>query len=290
MAEAPARWTVGSVLGFAVEDFQRRGLPSARLDAELLLCHVLGLRRIDLLLERERELAAAELASYRGLIQRRRRAEPVAYLVGTREFYGLPFRVDARVLVPRPDTETLVDVALARTQAVDLAARALDLCTGSGCVALALARSRPTWSVTGVDLSPDALVVARDNAARLGLIQHVAFVEGDLDTPLPEGARYDVITANPPYVPTAELAELDADVRDHEPRLALDGGPDGLALLRRIIERSSSRLTEGGLLVLEVGYGQAEPVAALLAERGFTGIERRRDLGGIDRVVCGHRA
>lgn len=289
MAEAGARWTVGRVLGFAAEDFGKRGLPSARLDAELLLCHVLGLRRIDLLLERERELSAGELGTYRALIQRRRRAEPVAYLVGTREFYGLPFRVDARVLVPRPDTETLVDVALARTRAVDLAARALDLCTGSGCVALALARSRPTWSVTGVDLSPDALAVARDNAARLGLVQNVTFVQGDLDAPLPGGARYDLLTANPPYVPTAELAELDADVRDHEPRLALDGGPDGLVVVRRVVELAASRLAEGGLLALEVGYGQAGQVAALLAARGFSGIELQRDLGGVERVVSGHR-
>src|SRR5450755_2202817 len=227
-------WTIESLLRWAADDFRSRGIDSPRLDAELLLAKALGTTRIQLVVDARRPLSPDELSRMRELVRRRRSREPVAYILGEREFYGREFRVDKRVLVPRPDTETLVEVALARTRGCSMSMRALDLCTGSGCVAISLARERPTASVVGVDLSADALAVARDNALRLGAY-NVALREGDLFEGLGD-ARFDVVTANPPYIASSEIATLMADVRDFEPRLALDGGADGLALVRRIVE------------------------------------------------------
>jgi release factor glutamine methyltransferase len=280
-------WTVRRVITWATDDFRRRGLDSPRLDAELLLAHVLGVDRVRLILEAERPLEPAELEAYRALIQRRRRFEPVAYILGVREFYGLPFRVDSRVLVPRPDTEVLVDVALARTRAGSLSGRALDLCTGSGCVAIAFAKQRPLWRVTATDLSPGALAVARDNALRLGAVWGVDFVESDLDAAVPAGARFELITANPPYITQSELPHLQKDVVDHEPRLALLGGKDGLDVVRRIVELAPRRLAPRDVLATEVGAGQAAEAMRLFREAGLSSVEATRDLGGIERVVSG---
>jgi release factor glutamine methyltransferase len=165
----------------------------------------------------------------------------------------------------------------------------LDLCTGSGCIAIAFAKERPTWRVTAVDLSPDAASVARENVRRSGVVHQLAVLEGDLFSPLPEGAQFELITANPPYIPSAEIAGLDADVRDFEPHLALDGGADGLHITRRLIDGATSYLTPGGLLALEGGFDQAPQVAALLAQHGFEQITRSKDLSGIERVVSGRR-
>lgn len=280
-------WSIGRVLRWAAEDFARRGHSSPRLDAELLLGLVLGVDRIRLIMDATRPLADSELSAYRELIKRRRRGEPIAYIRGEREFYGHRFRVDARVLVPRPDTEILVEVALARTLARSLYGRALDLCTGSGCVAIAFALARRTWKVTGVDVSEPAAGLARENAERLGAAFSTRWLLGDLFAPLAPGERFELITANPPYIPQAEIAGLDADVRDFEPHLALDGGADGLDLVRRVIEEAPEHLAAGGVLALEVGHDQAERTAALLEARGFNAIERQRDYGRIERVVSG---
>ena len=279
-------WTIDEVLRWAAEDFRARGLPTARLDAELLLAHALSTTRVQLVVDSKRPLDAAELTRFRELVKRRRAREPVAYLLGRREFYGRTFRVDRRVLVPRPDTEVLVDVAMDRTRHVSMAMRALDVCTGSGCVAITLARERPTSRVVATDVHVDALDVARDNAHRLGAY-NVAFRLGDLFGAVDPAWRFDLVTANPPYVPTGEMAALPADVHDHEPRAALDGGEDGLALVRLIVEGASAHLAAGGVLAIEVGAGEAEAVAALLRRRGFAAIACRRDYGGIERVVSG---
>jgi release factor glutamine methyltransferase len=288
-AASADEWTVARVVTWATDDFRRRGLDSPRLDAELLLAHVLGVDRIRLFVDFARTLAPGELSRFRELIQRRRRAEPVAYILGTREFFGLRFIVDERVLVPRPDTETLVEVALERTKEAHLHGEVLDLCTGSGCVALAFASSRPTWRVTGTDVSADAINVARDNAKRFGAVHHARFVVSDIDQALPLDTRFDLVTANPPYIPTADVATLPADIRDHEPRLALDGGPDGLDVIRRVLEAAQRRLNPEGIVALEVGYDQAARVAELFLGAGFTDVERRTDYGGIERVVSGRR-
>jgi release factor glutamine methyltransferase len=282
-------WSIKRVLAWASDDFKRRGNKSARLDAELLLGEALGLDRIRLIVESERPLTEDELSRYRGLIKRRRASEPMAYILGRREFFALPLLVDRRVLIPRPDTEVLVETALDGTRERHLYGRMLDLCTGSGCVAIAFAKERPTWRVTAVDLSPDAAIVARENVRRAGVAHQLAILEGDLFAPLPRSAQFELITANPPYIPSADIEGLDADVRDFEPHLALDGGSDGLQITRRLVGDASHYLTPGGLLALEGGFDQAPAVAALLAEHGFDEITRRKDLAGIERVVSGRK-
>jgi release factor glutamine methyltransferase len=280
-------WTIRRVLTWAATDLKSRGSTSPRLDAELLLANVLGIDRIGLIVDAERPLAKDELARYRGLHQRRRAGEPVAYLLGQREFFGRLFRVDRRVLIPRPDTEVLVEVALERTRHLSLSARVLDLCTGSGCVAISLACERPTTRVLAVDLSEGALAVAADNAIRLNAIQAMGLLRSDLFEGVPASARFDLVTANPPYIADAEVETLVVDIKGFEPRLALAGGPDGLALVRRLVADAPARLAPGGVLAIEVGAGQAGDVAALFEHAGLSAIERRRDYGGHERVVSG---
>ncbi|HET9954897.1 MAG TPA: peptide chain release factor N(5)-glutamine methyltransferase [Polyangiaceae bacterium] len=282
---SPEPWSIARVLRFATEDFEKRRFSSPRLDAELLLGHVLGVDRVRLILDATRPLTEPELQAYRELIKRRRRGEPVAYLRGQREFYGRVFRVDRRVLVPRPETELLVEVALTRTRARSLYGRALDLCTGSGCVATTFARERRTWRVTGADISEPALQVARDNALRLGAIHNLDFVQGDLFEGVPPKARFELVTANAPYIPHQDIAGLDSDVRDFEPKLALDGGADGLVIIRRIVAQASARLVPGGVLALEVGYDQAPRVSELLHAAGFDAVQIQKDYAGHQRIV-----
>ena len=280
-------WSVRRVLAWAAEDLKRRGNDTARLDAELLLARVLRLDRIGLILHSERPLQPAELDRFRELFKRRRAGEPIAYLLGEREFYGIALRVDARALIPRPDTERLVEVALERTRARSMRGAALDLCTGSGCVAIALCRARPTWSVTASDISADALRVARNNALRTGAVRNLELVEGPLFAPV-AGRRFDLVTANPPYIPSPEIPQLPVDVREFEPLLALDGGPDGLDLVRSIAARAASHLSPGGLLALEIGADQGNAALAVLEQQGFRALELATDLGGRDRVVSGY--
>jgi len=282
-------WTVGRVISWAADDFRRRGIESPRFEAELLLAHALKIDRMRVIIEPARPLDDGELARYRDLIRRRRSGEPVAYIRGEKEFYGRVFHIDKRVLVPRPDTEILVETALRRTMTSSMGGRYLDLCTGSGCVAVSLARERPTCKVFAVDLSPDALDVAVKNAIRLGAVFQMAFLLGDLFEPLARlaGLRFELITANPPYITDPEFATLPADVRGFEPRMALSGGPDGLAVLRRVVAGARTRLRSGGVLAVEMGAGQAEGVKALFVEAGFTDIAVDKDYGGHERVVSG---
>lgn len=291
MAEPARDWTVRDVVAWMTDDLKKRGVEGARLDAELIVGQALGIERIKVIVGGERQLEPAELEHIRALFRRRRGAEPVAYLRGFREFYGRNFRVDRRVLVPRPDTEILVQVALDATRHLDLSATVLDLCTGSGCVAITLKLERPTIVVDATDLSEGAIAVARDNALRLGAVFNVRFVVGDLFAALGDpSARYDLITANPPYIATGEIAELQPDVRDHEPRLALDGGKDGLDLVRRIVAEAPKWLADQGTLAMEIGAGQAPAVEQLFRKRGFVDVKSARDYGGHDRVVSGRRA
>ena len=289
------RWTTAR--------FTERALPSPRLDAELLIGHVLGLVRVQLYVQYERVLTPEELASLRDLIKRRQAGESVAYLVGHKEFWKFDFAVDARVLVPRPDTETLVEEAMARLGAPQPDApqgqpdapqadapqpppRIADVGTGSGALAVTLAKLRADAAVFASDVSPAALDVARANAERHAAA--VTFVEGDLDAPLAAHAPFSLIVANLPYIPTADLSSLSPDVRS-EPVLALDGGADGLDLVRRLVTAAPALLSPGGALALEIGAGQAAATNALLRGAGFADIQTRKDLAGIERVVSGVR-
>jgi release factor glutamine methyltransferase len=279
-------WTVGRVVAWATDDFKTRGLETPRLDAELLLGQAIGIERLRILIEPERPLSADELSKYRELIKRRRAREPLAYLRGDREFYGRPFLVTKDVLIPRPDTETLVEVALARTKARYAYGRALDLCTGSGCVAITFAKERPQWRVTATDVSEAALAVARKNAERLGLVWNFRMIRGDLFAPIAD-ERFELITANPPYIPDAEVETLQPEVRVFEPRLALAGGVDGLDLVRRIVNEAPAHLVAGGTLAMEIMAGTGAEVMALFEAGGFTDVALARDYAGRDRVVSG---
>lgn len=279
-------WTIETVLRWAADDFRSRGIESPRLDAELLLGRAISSTRIQLIMDAKRALEEPELTRFRALVKRRRAREPVAYILGEREFYGRIFRVDRRVLIPRPDTETLVDAALERTRPLSMSMRALDLCTGSGCVAITLARERPTSLVLATDMSQDALAVARDNALRLGAY-NVAFRHGDLFEAVDPIRRFDLVTANPPYIPPGEVPSLMPDVRDHEPRLALVAEEDGLAILRRIVSRAAGHLAQAGVLALEVGFGLAPAVRDLFEREGFVDVRVRRDHARVERVVTG---
>lgn len=282
-------WTIRKVLTWATDDLRSRDSDTPRLDAELLLAHVLRINRIGLITDAERPLGKEELAAYRELHKRRRAGEPVAYLLRVREFYGRPFRVDSRVLVPRPDTEILVEVALDRMRERSLSARVLDLCTGSGCVAVTLAKERPTWSLLGSDISEDALVVARDNALRLGALPRIAFTRSDLFAGIAPGSRFDLITANPPYIPDGDKASLAQTIVGFEPHIALFGGSDGLDFAKRIIVGAPAFSSRDAVLAMEIGAGQAQEVAAHFREHGYRDVEVKKDYGSIERVVSGVR-
>lgn len=287
-ASPPATWTVLDVVKWTTARFSERGLATPRLDAELLVAHVLSFPRVQIYVQFERVLAPEELAALRELIKRRQAGESVAYLTGRKEFWKLELAVDARVLVPRPDTETLVEEALARlgAPAEGAAPRIADVGTGSGALAVTLAKLRPDAAVFASDVSAAALEVARANAERLGAA--VTFVEGDLGAPLAAHAPFSLLVANLPYVPTGELAALPADVRS-EPALALDGGADGLDLVRRLVAGAAALMAPGGVLALEIGAGQAEATRSLLRDAGLTDVQTRKDLAGIERVVSGVR-
>jgi release factor glutamine methyltransferase len=279
-------WTILAVLTWTEKRFAERGLLTPRLDAQLLLAHVLEHDRVYLYTHFDQPLGPDELAKFRALIQRRLGGEPVAYLVGKKEFHSLDLAVDARVLVPRPDTETTVEAALALL-AADAAGRIVDVGTGSGAIALALKKERPALEVLAVDRSPDAAAVARANAERLGLAVEV--LEGDLLAPVAARAPFVLIVSNPPYIASAEIATLAVEVRK-EPMAALDGGKDGLDVIRRLVSDAPPLLDAGGALVLEVGAGQAPAVAALFAADGrYDAATVTKDLGGIERVVSSKR-
>jgi release factor glutamine methyltransferase len=278
-------WTTLEVLAWTTQRFTEAGIAAARLEAQILLAHVLGCSRVQLYTGFDKPLGEVELASYRGLIKRRLAGESVSYLVGETEFWGMPFHVGPSVLVPRPDTETVIEVA--RVARPDRAApcRILDLCTGSGVIAVSLAREYPAAQVVATEISPEAAALARKNAARNAVAERVDVREGDLFGPV-RGERFDLIAANPPYIATAVIATLAAEVR-REPVIALDGGADGLAFIDRICADAREHLLPGGALIVEHGYDQADAVRSRFAAAGFTGIALVHDLGKNPRVTWG---
>jgi release factor glutamine methyltransferase len=277
-------WTPLRLIGWTQGFFAQKGVDAPRLTTEVLLAHALSCDRVRLYLDFDKPLGDPELARFRELVRRRADGEPTAYLTGHKEFYGRPFQVDARVLVPRPETEGVLELAL---EALPAGGAALDLCTGSGILGVCLALERPGAQVLATDLSADALAVARANAEALGA--PVTFAQGDLWEAVPPGARYQVIVSNPPYVPRGELDTLSREVR-REPRLALDGGPDGLDLLRRIVAGAPARLLPGGALVLEMHESHQEALPALCRDAGFERAEARKDLAGLPRCTVAHMA
>lgn len=280
MTDAQEPWTILRVLNSSRELFEKRGVDSPRLDAEVLMASALSVERVMLYARYDQPLLPAELEQIRGLVKRRANGEPVAYILGEREFYSLPLEVTNHVLIPRPDTETLVEVALERL-AAHKDPRILDVGTGSGAIALALKKERADALVTASDVSPEALGVARKNAARLGL--ELRLVESDLLERI--DGPYELVAANLPYIPSGQLPSLMREVRNHEPALALDGGPDGLVLIRRLIADLPRVMAPGGVVALEAGHDQLEAVAALLTAAGFAEVRVKKDYGGQPRVA-----
>lgn len=281
-------WTVLKVLQWTAEYFAERGIDRGRLDAELLLGEALGLDRVGLYLNHDRPLTADELAAFREKVGRRARREPLQYILKKAEFWSLPFKVGPGVLVPRPDTETLVEEALKRAEP---SWTILDVGTGSGAIAVALASELPEVRVVGLDSSPQALALAAENVRLNGMAGRVTLLEQDLLRQNLPGGPFDLILSNPPYVPEGDLAGLMPEVRDFEPRQALCGGADGLDFYRLLIPSAHGCLNPGGWLLFEVGIHQAGEVLALFEETGgYTDLFSARDAGGIERVVGGRRS
>jgi release factor glutamine methyltransferase len=274
--------TVLDVVQSTTAYFKKRDIESPRLNAELLLAHALKRKRLDLYLEFERQLTEAELAPLRELVRRRGLGEPLQHLLGTVEFAGRVFLCDKRALVPRPETEQLVE--LLKSQIPNPKSQILDVGTGSGVIALSLAAEFPEAEVLATDISDDALALARENAARLDLQDRVRFAKGNLLEGI-EGA-FDLIVANLPYVPTTDRSTLAREVR-HDPEAALFAGERGDELIRELIIAAPDRFHPGGLLALEVGIGQADGLAALLTEKKYHDIASIRDYGGVTRFLFG---
>jgi release factor glutamine methyltransferase len=276
---------LGEVIRLSTGYLERHGSPTPRLDAELLIGHALGMSRVELYVHHDRPLEEPELEAVRALLERRGAREPVAYVLGTWGFRGLILQVDRRVLVPRPETEELVGVCLELVAGVEHP-RVLDVGTGSGAIALAIKHERPDAAVAACDVSEDVLEVARANGARLGL--EVEWLAGDM-LAAAAGRRFHLLASNPPYVAEGELAGLEPEVRDWEPRLATTAGPDGGALLARLVDEAPPAIDPDGWIALECGAGQAEGVATGMRERGWRDVQVRRDFAGIERVVSGMR-
>lgn len=281
----PSRWTVLSLIEWASGYLAVRGFDETRLHVELMLGHVLALKRIQLYLQFDRPLTPQELAAFKALFRRRMDHEPLQYILGETDFMGVTLGVGPGVLIPRPETELLVETALNHVRGSGRETmHVLDVGTGSGCIAIGLAHQLPALTVLGIDVSEAALTIAKKNLGRYPDL-HVSFEQHDIRTAaLPAGA-FDLILANPPYIAPEEYATLEPEVRDHEPRMALTDEEDGLAFYRVLCALAPRVLRQGGVMMCEIGHGQADAVAALAHAQRLAVREILRDLAGIPRVV-----
>jgi release factor glutamine methyltransferase len=277
-------WTVRALLVWARDWLAKKGVDSPRLDAELLLAHALGCSRTRLYVDFDKPLSPEELARVKPLLQRRAQREPVAYILGVREFYGRPFRVRPGVFIPRPETELLVQLAVEELRP---GARVLDLCAGSGAVGISVAAELPEARVDLVELSAGAVAVARENAEALAPGRTRVF-QGDLFAALPEPARYDAVVANPPYVAQADRERLAPEILAHEPHQALFAGGGGRAVIERIVAEAGRWLAAAGLLALEIDPALSAHVRERFTESGFSRVRVVKDLAGLDRHVLGN--
>lgn len=278
-------WTVARVLDWTASYFQDKGFDSARLDAELLISDALSIDRVGIYLQHHKPLQPQELAEIRARVKRRGNHEPVAYITGSRGFWEHDFKVDQRVLVPRPETEHLVEAAIQYLKTIE-SPRVVDVGCGSGCITISVAQAVTEARVLGIDLSPDALIIAQENATALGA-ESVEWAQGDLLDG--QDGPFDLILSNPPYIPSADLDELMPSVRDFEPHMALDGGEDGLNLYRRLIPQAYDRLVPDGVLMVEIGHDQGTAVVEIFGECGFDEVSLGKDYASLDRWVRGRR-
>ncbi len=290
-------WTILRLLEWTAEFFKKHEIPNPRLDAELLLSHVLGKKRIDLYLAFDETVGAGDLTRFKELIQRRQKREPLQYITGVQEFFGVPIKVTPDVLIPRPETEILVEETLKclsqRTNVPTYQRTILDLCTGSGCIIAALANELPDATFTGIDISEKAIAIAKENTQKWS--NRVEFLQGDLFSPLLTHQRtnaptYDVITCNPPYIPSPDFATLQEEVRDYEPKEALVSGDDGLDIVRVIITEAHHHLKPHAPLVMEIGINQASAVKEFIESAGkYDTPIFIKDFSGIDRIVIANK-
>jgi len=282
-------WTILKLLNWAASYFQSHQIDSPKATAEILLAHALDLKRIDLYLQYDRPLNKAELAVFKKLVLRRTKREPVAYIVGTKEFWSLPLRVDKAVLIPRPDTERLVDVALdlLRRETPGRPLQILELGTGSGAITLSLASEQAAHLFFASDISPAATALAKRNAHENNLTNIHFFVGDWLEALRPSTMPFDMIVSNPPYIPSDDIPGLQPEISKYEPLSALDAGPDGLACLRHLVQHAWIYLRPGGHLVLEIGFDQKDALTDFVqAHKRYQDFTVHTDYGGHDRVVC----
>lgn len=283
MAQMKRIWTIQSLLNWTINFFKQKGIESARLDAEVLLAHLLKKERIYLYVHFDEPMQEQELAAFREYVKRRAQHVPVAHIIGEKEFMGLKFKVSPATLVPRPDTEILVENAIAEL-GKDSAAEIADIGTGSGAVILSMLVNMPKSKGCTVDISPEALAVARENADSLEVSDRCEFFEGDLFAPL-GGRVFDAVVSNPPYIPQKDIAGLEDDVKKYEPIAALTDGGDGLSFYRRLFSEGGAYVKEGGLMAVEIGIHQSSAVRKIAEENGWHNIKVIKDYAGIDRVV-----
>lgn len=276
-------WTISSLLNWTVNYFKSKNIESARLDAEVLLSHVLGQERIYLYVHFDEPMEQAELGKFREYVKKRAQHVPVAYIIGEKEFMGLPFKVTPDTLIPRPDTEILVENVLANL-AEDETVQIVDIGTGSGAIILSLLANLPKARGKTVDIAVKAVEVAKENAVRLQVADRCEFLVGDLFAPL-QDSKFDVIVSNPPYIPQKDIATLEVDVRAYEPVSALTDGGDGLSYYRRLLAEGKRYLKENGFIALEIGIHQAQAVKRIALDNGWRNIKIIKDYAGIDRVV-----
>jgi len=288
-SESP--WTIGRLLNWTTDFLTDKGIESPRLEAEVLLAHARNCQRIELYAAFEEPADDDLRERFRALVKERAAGKPVAYLVGQREFYSLPFHVTPDVLIPRPETEQLVLRALDIAKGIDAdPLRLADIGTGSGVVAVCLAKYLPNARITAADVSVAALDVARKNAARHKAEDRIRFVESNLFAQVPAEVKYDVIASNPPYVKTSELAELPIDVREYEPTLALDGGEQGVDIISRLVVQAAERLNSGGWLLMEIGPSTVDATEQLVRDCPLLELEvTLKDDAGLPRIVQAHR-
>ena len=284
-------WTIMKILNWTKQYFEAKGVENPRLDAEVLLCAVLKCQRITLYVDFERPLSEEELATYREYVRRRGNFEPLAYLLGERAFMRNTFKVNKATLVPRPETELLVEslIRIAPVLKREGDVKILDIGTGSGAIIVSLLDYLPNAKGVGVDISVDALIVAKENSEKIGVTGRIGFVRSDVFSKLPLEKKFDVIVSNPPYIPAGDIAGLDKDVQQ-EPRGALDGGADGLDFYRRITAEAMDHMAEEGVLAFEIGISQAAAVQQLCLDAGFVKTAVRKDYAGIERMVFAVKA
>ena len=272
------------ILNWTKQYFADKGVENPRLDAEILLCAVLKCERINLYIDFERPLDESELAQFKQMVIRRAQGEPLAYILGEKAFMRNTFKVNKYTLVPRPETELLVEHLVRICEQINQEAKILDIGTGSGAIIVSLLDYLPQAKGVGVDISAGALKVAKENAVNIGVSKRAAFLHSDLFTAIPDEKKFDIIVSNPPYIPAKDISSLAKDVQN-EPHSALDGGEDGLDFYRKITAEASLHMAEDGLLAFEIGINQSEAVSGLCRENGFTAVAVGKDYAGIDRMV-----